>query len=385
MDTIQQLNERIQERQRLLVENSKKGSEKIIGYICIYTPVELIRAAGLTPLRLFKGGDETVANQGEFHLRSFFCHFTQSIAGAFRDKDPLYSSCEKVCAFGTCDQVRRTLDVIDMFYKPTKVFSLPREHEREAGKDLVHFEILNLKQELENITGKEISDEAVWEQIRIHNRLRELIRKISSLRKNQDPPLTGRQFLDIVRGYFYLSPDELIPLYERIYEEISSRNDSGNGAKYRLIIAGGIVADGDFRIVELLENELGGIVVAEDHCTGLRPFYENLDTDLKSPYESLTQGYFRRAPCARMRPLSERVRLAGELAEEYRVDGGIYLYLKFCNTYGIPKQLFINKFKELGISVLEIANDYSQSDSGQLKTRFEALFEILDGRRRKLL
>lgn len=380
MDTIQQLNERIQEKQRLLIENVKKGAEKIIGYTCIYTPVELIRAAGLTPLRLFKGGDETVSISGEFHLRSFFCHFTQFTAGAFRDKDALYSSCEKICAFGTCDQMRRTLDVIDFFYKPVKMFSLPKEHQRETGKDFVHFEILNFKHELEKITGKEISEEAVWEQIRIHNRLRELLRKISAFRKRPNPPLTGRQFLDLVRGYFYLSPEELIPQYEQIYEELNSGHNAGEGAKLRLMIAGGIIADGDFRIVEQLENELGAAVVVEDHCTGLRPFYKNLDEDIKNPYESLTLGYFLRAPCARMRPLSERVRFAGELAKEYRVDGVVYLYLKFCTTYGIPKKVFLDHFSQLGIPTLEISNDYSQSDSGQLRTRFEAFFEVLAGR-----
>ncbi|HEX2905575.1 MAG TPA: 2-hydroxyacyl-CoA dehydratase family protein, partial [Phototrophicaceae bacterium] len=65
------------------------------------------------------------------------------------------------------------------------------------------------------------------------------------------------------------------------------------------------------------------------------------------------------------------------LGQEYQVDGVIYVYLKFCTAYGIPKKLFGDHFRRLGIPVFEVLSDYSHSDSGQLRTRFEAFFEML--------
>ena len=375
MDKVQLLNARIKEREQQLIENAKSGAERVMGYTCIYTPVELIRAAGLSPLRLFKGGDEAIASKGEFHLRSYFCHFTQCTIGAFRAGDPLYSACERIFAFGTCDQMRRTLDAIDYFYKPTTVYSLPKEFQREGAKEFYLFEVDSLKQDLEALVGHSIPDGAIWEQIRLHNQVRALLRKISSLRKQSSPPLTGRQFLDIARAYYYLPPEELLGLYEDIYQELSG--GPAQRPQIRLMIVGGVFADGDVRMIEQLEQELGAAVVVEDHCAGLRPFYLDLDEQAASPLQSLAAGYLGRSPCARMRPIAERIRLAGELGQEYQVDGVIYVYLKFCTAYGIPKKLFADHFRQLGIPVFEVSNDYSHSDSGQLRTRFEAFFEML--------
>ena len=57
---ISDIEKRIKIQQDSIIGN-KKG--KVAGYTCIYTPVELIRAAGLTPIRLFKS-DENIIESG---------------------------------------------------------------------------------------------------------------------------------------------------------------------------------------------------------------------------------------------------------------------------------------------------------------------------------
>jgi hypothetical protein len=39
------------------------------------------------------------------------------------------------------------------------------------------------------------------------------------------------------------------------------------------MISGSIMADGDRRLLDIIEGELGARVVIEDHCAGVRPFY----------------------------------------------------------------------------------------------------------------
>jgi len=121
-------------------------------------------------------------------------------------------------------------------------------------------------------------------------------------------------------------------------------------------------------------------VVVEDHCSGVRPFYSTLP-ETGDPYMALANGYLDQAPCARMRPLEDAIEFSGKLAQEYNVDGVIYVFLKFCTCYGVSKRDFIGHFHQQGLPVLEISSDYSESDHGQLKTRLEAFIEVLNEKR----
>ncbi|MGA9652889.1 MAG: 2-hydroxyacyl-CoA dehydratase family protein, partial [Polyangia bacterium] len=150
----------------------------------------------------------------------------------------------------------------------------------------------------------------------------------------------------------------------------------GNDGRLRLMMAGGVVADGDRRILDLIEDEIGARVVVEDHCTGLSPFLHDTVED-GDPWRALADAYLDQAPCARQFPLERRIDVSAQLAREYDVGGVIYTYLKFCPCYGLTKNVFMHRFQSLGIPVLELASDYSHGDIGQIRTRIEAFVEVL--------
>jgi len=59
-------------------ENLISSGDKIkkVGYLCTYTPLELINASGAAHLRLYKAGDTDVVASGEQITQSVFCDFT---------------------------------------------------------------------------------------------------------------------------------------------------------------------------------------------------------------------------------------------------------------------------------------------------------------------
>jgi benzoyl-CoA reductase/2-hydroxyglutaryl-CoA dehydratase subunit BcrC/BadD/HgdB len=173
----------------------------------------------------------------------------------------------------------------------------------------------------------------------------------------------------------------MLDILEELYRKLSAVPDRGE-RKLRLMIAGSIVGDGDRRLLEMVEGELGLQVVVEDHCTGVRPFYHPV-AETPDPFQALADGYLDRSPCARMKTFEESVESSGRLAREYDVDGVFYVYLKFCPCYGVGKGGFLKHFRKLDLPVLEISSDYSGSDHGQLKTRIEAFIELLRAKRSK--
>lgn len=376
---LEKISNAIDRQQKKIITTAHNGT-KTAGYFCLYTPIELMDAAGVSPLRLFKGGDDNVSTAGEIHTRSFFCQFSRSCIGEFRQNDPLYTSIDKLYTFNTCDQMKKVTDAITDFYKvPSQSFSLPREHNRTAAKSLFQNEIQRFREDLENLSGKKISDESISEQIVLRNKARKLLKEISDLRKRSDPPITGTEFLEIAKGFYYLPPKELLPLYQELLEQLSAVKEKNGNRRIRLMMAGGIIADGDRKLLNLIEKEIGVRIVVEDHCTGLRPFYHQISEN-GNAIKSLSEGYLYQAPCARMKPIEERLQFTEKLAREYKVDGILYNFLMFCNCYGMRKNLYVKHFQKLGIPVLELPIDYSQSDLGQLKTRIGAFVELIDRR-----
>ena len=361
---------------------SGSDKKKHVGYLCTYTPLELLNAAGTSYLRLFKQGNTAVVSSGEQMTQSFFCDFIKSILGAFKEGEPLYKSLDKVYTFYTCDCIKMVGEAIGNFFAPSAIFLLPRLSQHEPSRSYYKQQILDFKQDLEKLTGREIDEEEVKKQIRLYNQVRNLLKKISELRKRKSPPLTGQEYLELLKGYYYLPPELLLELYQAVYEKLSVVPDEGP-KKIRLMMAGGIIADGDRRLLEIVEREIGARIVVEDHCTGFRSIDFSID-ETGDPYKALADGYISKSPCARMKPLRERIDLSGELAEEYDVDGILYVYLKFCPCYGQTKHEYFKHFQKSGIPIMEISLDYSKSDEGQLKTRLEAFVEVLAEREEKL-
>lgn len=370
------LENRIAKQQETIITGV--DGKKKVGYLCTYTPLELINAAGVNQLRLFKKGNTEVVASGEQITQSVFCDFTKSILGAFKEGDPLYKSLDKVYTFYTCDCIKKVGEAIGDFFAPTDIYILPRLRQKESSRDYYRTEILNFKEDLESLSGNTVTEEAVREQIKIYNKVRAVLKKISDLRKRENPPIKGKDFLDLIKGYYYLPPEELLILYQEIYDTLAAVPDAGR-KPIRLMMAGGVVADGDRRLLELIEDTVGARVVIEDHCTGSRNVSFQINEE-EDPYQALAEGYLDQSPCTRMKPLQERVTISGDLAQEYKVDGILYVYLKFCPCYGQIKHEFFQHYQKLGIPVLEVPVDYSASDQGQLKTRLEAFIEVLGER-----
>ena len=377
LDELSDLRARVAKAEQAFIDEKTK---KKAGYLCNYTPVELLHASGVAFTRILKCGTPDVVSQGELITKSVFCDLTKSILGHFETKDPLVTGLNQVFTFYTCDSMRATSQAIDNFYKPSRGYIVPRNSDRVESRAFFRAEIAQFQKDLENLTGQPIDAEAVRRNIHLYNRIRETIRAISALRKRDLPPLSGKDFLDIGKAFHFLPPETLLPLLIGTLERLSNRTVTGS-KPLRILMCGGIVADGDRRILDILEDEIGARVVVEDHCTGYSAFHHDTNEDLE-PLQALANAYLDQAPCARQVPLDRRVDHAAALAKDYQVDAVLFTYLKFCPCYGLAKNKFIQRFHALGLPVLELASDYSLGDLGQIKTRLDAFVEVLAERNR---
>jgi benzoyl-CoA reductase/2-hydroxyglutaryl-CoA dehydratase subunit BcrC/BadD/HgdB len=238
--------------------------------------------------------------------------------------------------------------------------------------------------------SRPISDDDIREAIQMVNRERALRRQLAQLMKSDCPPLLGRQLLDC-KSSIWAMPAAL-EQYERVLQAARERSATtsaqpssdlprGNGSgRVRVQMTGVPMAHGAERVLDIVEQS-GGLVVAMENCTGLKPILEDVDAAAPDPLRALAEKYFR-LPCSVMTPNDRRFDILRLLAGEYRPECIIELVWQACLTYDVESYR-IKRFaeEELGLPYLRIETDYSPSDSTRIAMRVEALLETVRSRR----
>jgi len=81
--------------------------------------------------------------------------------------------------------------------------------------------------------------------------------------------------------------------------------------------------------------------------------------------------------CSCFSPNTERMESIDQLVKEYNVQGVIQNILQYCHTYNIEAKLVENRLQKSGIPSIKIETDYSQEDTGRIRTRIEAFAEMV--------
>jgi benzoyl-CoA reductase/2-hydroxyglutaryl-CoA dehydratase subunit BcrC/BadD/HgdB len=343
--------------------------------MCEYTPRELILAADAVPVCLCGGSAETIG-PAEEHLPANLCPLIKSTYGYHVQKaNPFLEMADLIVAETTCDGKKKMYELMAQT-RPMHVLELPQKP--DDADAMAHWvsELRKLKTRLEESFGVAITDERIRKAIGTMNRERSLRRQLAGLMKTDHPPLTGRQLLQYKSSISGLCAD--FAQYERALQMYAGKKPETN-SKVRVLMTGVPMAHGAERVLELVESH-GGLVVATDNCTGLKPILDDVDETAADPVVALAEKYFR-LPCSVMTKNSRRFDVLREMAREYRAQCVIDLIWQACLTYDV-ESFFVRQLaeKELGLPYLRIETDYSPSDSARIALRVEALFETVQQR-----
>jgi len=117
----------------------------------------------------------------------------------------------------------------------------------------------------------------------------------------------------------------------------------------------------------------------DESCTGLRYYRDLVDEgqkDLDGMMKAIADRYFA-IDCSCFSPNTERIDSINQLVKEYTVQGVIQNILMYCHTYNIEAKAVENTLKKIGIPSIKIESDYSQEDTGRIRTRIEAFAEVV--------
>ena len=345
-----------------------------IGYLSIHVPEEIILGAGRLPYRIL-GRGKPVKRANAYLPKTFDPYVLDSLEGAIEGE---YSLLEGVIVANVSDAHRRLYDAWRVAWatpggEHRKVFFL----DVPKGADALRVKAFSLAlsalmREMETALCVKISTEGLEKAIGLCNETRVLLQGLAGLRRLKKPPLSGRDFFDVVCWAQRNDKAHVNQTLRRILPELETAQ--GNGAAGpRLMLMGGLL--GSPELISLIER-LGAQVVCEDLCTGMQYFSNLVEDGSKGPLTALAQRYLN-IPTARMVDTESRWRYLHKMAEEYDVDGIIYFALKFDDIYLFEYPFIRSKFQKAGYSVLLIEAENFLTNTGQIETRVQAFTEML--------
>jgi len=355
---------------RRLKESTGK---KIVGYVCSYTPEEIIMAAGAHPIRLL-GSKENI-HLADSHLQSYCCSLIRGILeeGLSRRIDYL----DGMVFPHTCDSIQRLSDIWRMnigFGFHLDVI-LPVKIDTASARDYLYDVLAKFRTDLGRALGVDITDEALKKAIGITNTIRRLLKEIYQLRSGNPRLMTGEELFTVVRAAMIMDREHMTRILSDIVSELKMKAPGTAILKEkRLVLAGGICNHPD--IYPMIE-EAGGAIVWDDFCTGSRYFSE-LIAETGDPVSAIAGKFLKRVVCpAKHIDLDGRANHLIRMVKETGAQGVIFLLLKFCDPHAFDFPYMKKNLEEAGIPVMLLEIDDPLPAEGQLKTRFEAFLEML--------
>lgn len=377
MEAMKKLSEHLATRLTELTRMREKGT-KLIGYAPGgYLPEELVYASGAVPIGLIRGGDPEPVAESAAYVPRFIDTFCRSQIGyRMLGEEPLYQMIDLLVVPVTDHNIKAIADCFN-FFADANVFRFGVPHQKdEHALDYYLAGLNQFKEKLEEFTGNKIENGRLTEAIDLCNKMRNLLKEISLLRRSERPPITGHEFVKLNHASFVADKTILIDVLESIHQELRKKPPPSPKGP-RILLTGSTLAMGDYKVLEMTEGA-GATIVIEEFAEGIRHYWENVQVD-GDIMEALADRYFRRrVPPAWFRPSRERLDYLIKLAKDFNVDGIIWYQLMYRSSYDIQSYYFEKILKnELNIPMLKIESDYDVSERGPLKTRIETFVEII--------
>lgn len=349
---------------------------KVAGVYCAFAPEEIIRGLGMLPVTLC-GKDEKPIPTAETHLPAALCPLIKSSYGfALSDTCPYFAASNVIIGETTCDGKKKMFELMGKI-KPVHVMQLPYCADNESARTFWRDEVYRMKTFLESETGNTLTDSSLQEQIELINLRNAKLITLGEVMTANSPPISGRQVLQVMESRnVAVDIDNYNQLLDQLLSAIASvPADHPKKQKPRILITGCPMGSGSDKVLKIIE-ELGGLVVAQEHCGGLKSIFRPIDTSTNL-LQSLADHYLG-TPCACMSPNTRRLDYLITLCRQFKADAVIDATLQNCHPYTVEHQSVATLIEEqAGLPVFHVNTGYSPSDTEQIRVRIEAFLEML--------
>ena len=256
-----------------------------MGYLCSYAPVEIIHAAGLTPVRV--RGSSAPLRQVDAHLQPFTCALCRSTLDQLLCGE-LQFLVGTVLAH-TCDAMQALADLwrIDSLRSREKAISpgqrrfvdvvmQPTNLGSPAARAYLIAELSRFRDRLAAFVGHPITDDDLRASIALYNDTRQLVRALQQQRDRLSAP----DFFAVLDAAQIMPREQFNPLLADLLAALETAPPPVRRSGPGLFLTGAVLDEP--LVLEIIE-ELGARVAGDDLCSGSRHFHDLVGAEDPAP------------------------------------------------------------------------------------------------------
>ena len=359
---------------------SLQGKGQLLaGYMCTHVPEEILYAAGIIPMRILSSHESQAMTRSYIH--ETYCSFSHDCAYQGLQKN--YDYLDLIVHSSSCIHMAEAFNVwvrFAGFQEKSFLITYPHIiHTKFAGGLMVE-SFGEFKQFIEDFVKTSITDDDIERAIKVYNRTRKLLKRLWEFLRRDNPPVTGPEVATATLAAQVMDKQECNQMLEELIQRLEAEPGKAPSG-VRLMVTGG--ACDDLRIFDLLEDlNYSTNLIFIDSCTAARYFWFEVPEDRPDKLEAIAEGYISRIPCPAKDNVpgtgeKKRFRFVQQFIEDFRPDGVVMLYQRFCSPQSMDILALKPILKNLGIPSTELELDTTVPKT-QFGTQLEALVEIIN-------
>lgn len=310
----------------------QKGPNRIlVGYMPVYFPRELVHAAKGLAIGILGTGDRKQIIKGDAFYQSYICHIPRGIIEMALDG--MLDGIDGFVFPSICDVIRNLSGMFRILGKGkfVKYLDFPQNFSKDTGGAFYKNELRHILNELKKINGIDVTNESLFESIRLFNYNRSLIESIYNIKTEYPWRISMEDLYYIIRAGMVMPVEEHNDILENTLEEIS--NECGEPMdKIRVIVTGAFCEQPPIGLIKTIEMA-GCYIVDDDFLSGSRWIQGNIETAADDALEALSNAYLKnsRYSASVYSIGSGKGKNLIELARKRKADGIIFAAPSFCD------------------------------------------------------
>ena len=337
---------------------------KVIGYMPVYVPVEIIHAAGMLPLGILGGGDQLEVIQGDAYYQSYICRIPRSTVEL-----GLTGRLDFVSGMlfpSICDVIRNLSGMWKMMFPDLYVryFDVPQNYRDDIGGNYYANELRELRDGLAEVAGREITDDALRASVEVYNAHRALVRELYMHRSEHPEQVPSSELYLLLRAGVTLPVEEhtrmLADYLAAVRDEQRPVRDN-----CRVVINGSFCEQPPLNLIKSIEMA-GCYIVDDDYLLVHRWLLDDVPLD-GDPLENLARAFLHASADTAAKYCEQRGDVGQFLLESVRrnrAEGVIFAAPSFCDPALLERPMLADRMTEHGVP--HISFKYAEN-SGQMQ------------------
>ncbi len=337
---------------------------KVVGYMPIYIPRELVHAGDMLPLGILGGGDQLEVIHGDAYYQSYICRIPRStielgVSGRLDFVDGMLFP-------SICDVIRNLSGMWKMMFPQVYVryFDVPQNYRDDIGGNYYVNELAELRHDLGELRGKPITDDELRNSIALYNENRRLVRELYAFRAERPWQVPAAEAYLVLRAGMVLPVEEHSAML-RDYLAAARAEERPRRDNCRVVVTGAFCEQPPLNLIKSLE--LAGCYVVDDDLL-LVTRWLTADTSVEGdPLENLASAFLHQSEstAAKYEPdLKEKGQHLVRAVRRSGAEGVIFAAPSFCDPALLDRPMLQHVLKDAGIPY--IAFKYAEN-SGQMQ------------------